>query len=225
MITLVPDPWLAGIMDRPVHRVAVGPDGGDVLNAPRGFYYARIATDDVIAAHRLAALGFRVVDTGVTLEWRTEAGGTNASGVRHARPEDLEAVMGLARRGFSQSRFHLDPAIPKELADEIKSRWAGNFFSRSRGDHMIVAEAEGRVAGFLQLLDAADGALVIDLIAVDPAVRRRGLGRTMIGYASRLAKKPLMRVGTQVANTGSLRLYENLGFRTVASSYLMHLHG
>ena len=212
-------------MARPVHRVAVAAAGERDIRNPRGFYYARVPASDVAAVHELSVLGFRPVDTGMTLEGKIVGVSEPAStGVRPARPTDREAVIALARRGFPQSRFHLDPAIAKPLADEIKAQWAGNFFAGTRGDHMLVAEADGRLAGFLQLLNADDGTLVIDLIAVDATARGHGLGTAMIHEAAGLAKNGRMRVGTQAANTGSLKLYENLGFRTVAATYVMHLH-
>jgi ribosomal protein S18 acetylase RimI-like enzyme len=225
MITLTADAWLSGIMARPVHRVAVGPTGARGISGPRGFYYARVPASDVAAVHELSALGFRPVDTGMTLEGKVIAGArSEPASVREARPEDRAGVTALARRGFSQSRFHLDPDIPKSLADEIKAQWAGNYFAGKRGDHMIVCDGERGLAGFLQLLDADDGSLVIDLIAVDADHRGRGLGTAMIRKAAGLSRNGRMRVGTQAANTGSLNLYENLGFRTVASAYVMHLH-
>jgi GNAT superfamily N-acetyltransferase len=226
MITSTPDVWLAEVMARPVHRVTIDGIAGNVLDAPRGFYHGRIVTDGVEEKSALEALGFRIVDTGITLELtavRSERG--SFPGIRPAVPQDRQAVMEIARNGFRQSRFHLDRAIPREVANEIKAQWAGNYFRGARGDHMVVAEAGDRIVGFLQLLRAADGALVVDLIAVDASRRGQGFGRAMIGYASAaFAKQSRLRVGTQVANTGSLRFYEDLGFRAVASTYALHLH-
>ena len=89
---------------------------------------------------------------------------------------------------------------------------------------MLVAQSDGQTAGFLQLIHAPDSALVIDLIAVTEPARGRGLARAMIGAAQHLARGECLRVGTQVANLPSLRLYESLGFRAVTSNYVMHLH-
>ena len=89
---------------------------------------------------------------------------------------------------------------------------------------MLVAEIGDELMGFLQLIHAPDGTLVIDLIAVSEPARSRGLGSAMIREAERIARSSRMRVGTQVANTASLRFYESIGFRTVASSYALHLH-
>jgi ribosomal protein S18 acetylase RimI-like enzyme len=90
---------------------------------------------------------------------------------------------------------------------------------------MVVVEVEGAVVGFLQLLRAADGALVIDLIAVDERYRRRGLGGEMIAFVeAKAGAGQLIRVGTQIANTASIRLYEGVGFRMTEAQYVFHYH-
>ena len=225
MISLTKDVWLSEVMARPVHRASVDGCADLALDRPQGFYFSRVPAADVSTANALADLGFRIVDTGVTLE-RETAGGTAGRGiaVRAAVPQDRDAVAAIARRGFRFSRFHLDPDIPPALADEIKAQWAENFFRGQRGDAMAVAEAGGKPAGFLQLLHAGDGALVIDLIAVDAGQRGKGIGSAMIEWAAAQDSGRRMRVGTQAANVESLRLYEKLGFRTVATAYVMHLH-
>ena len=93
---------------------------------------------------------------------------------------------------------------------------------------MIVAEADGKPAGFLLSLMAGNKR-IIDLIAVEPRHLRRGLGRQMIEFLARNCAREnavdTIAVGTQVANLAAAGLYENLGFRLVASSYVLHHHG
>jgi len=235
-VSIVPDAWLAAIMKREVHRVTgvwEESEEGTVrqglrqLTLQSGFAFAKVATQDVRTSHQLEASGFRIVDTALTLETRAlSAAGRVSSRVRLATPEDASTVMNIARQSFRYSRFHLDPAISPGLADEIKAQWAGNFFSRQRGDHMVVAEHDGRVVGFLQLIATADSVLVIDLIAVQPDARGMGLAAEMIHFANRACGHPRMvRAGTQSANLPSLALYHKLGFQIVSSSHIFHLHG
>ena len=144
--------------------------------------------------------------------------------MRPARNDDADAVVRVAGAGFSKSRFHADPQIDRVIANRIKADWAGNFFAGKRGDWMVVAEREGQIAGFLQLL-GRDGHLVIDLIAVDSAARGKRLATNMIEHASAsLMPGAPMRVGTQLANTASVRLYESLGFRLVRAEHVLHCH-
>jgi len=68
--------------------------------------------------------------------------------------------------------------------------------------------------------------------AVDPAWRGKGLAQGMIAHAldhchalNRCREMPPpMRVGTQLGNAASLRLYGGLGFRQTSASYVLHLH-
>ncbi|MCS6289228.1 MAG: GNAT family N-acetyltransferase [Nitrospira sp.] len=236
-LSIVPDTWLATIMNRDVHRVTgvwwEKDQGSTALQELRrltfqsGFAFARIATQEVRTSHHLEECGFRIVDTALTLEApRLSDVETTSFRVRFATSEDASAVVDIARQSFRYSRFHLDPEIPRVLADEIKARWAGNFFSRQRGDYMVVAEQDGRVVGFLQLVTAADHVLMIDLIAVLPDSRGLGLAAAMIRFACMACGRPRMvRVGTQSANLPSLSLYHKLGFQVVASNHIFHHHG
>jgi GNAT superfamily N-acetyltransferase len=229
------DAWLSGVMARRVSRVsgAVVAEAEqeaerallDVVDRP-GFIYARVPTDDARTIRLLERCGLHLVDTGVTLEAAEVSGSSaGACGVRFARAEDRAAVEGIAGRSFVYSRFHLDPEIPKPLADEIKAQWAGNFFHGNRGDHMVVAEQAGRIVGFTQLLRSGEGVLVVDLIAVDGPHRGQGLAKEMIRFsASAVDGVRVMRVGTQIANAESLRVYQDLGFSIVSSAYVFHRH-
>jgi ribosomal protein S18 acetylase RimI-like enzyme len=230
-----PDAWLAGLMRRAVNRVAGPVVPGTEADATRalaalaatpGFAYARVPTTDVSFGHLLENAGFRLVDTGITLEAATIAGTSRSMGeTRLAHAGDATAVVEIARTAFRYSRFHLDPRIPTALANDIKREWAANYFRGQRGDHMVVAERSGSVVGFLQLLAGKDGVLTIDLIAVAEAHRGRGLAADMIRFAARECGKPVrLRVGTQAANVASLRLYERLGFAVAATSHVFHLH-
>ncbi|HQY58617.1 MAG: GNAT family N-acetyltransferase [Nitrospira sp.] len=235
-LSIVSDPWLATIMARDVHRVTgvwTVRQEHDTLREIRrllsrpGFVFARIATHEVGTSHRLEECGLRLVDTALTLEAQPLPSVKTVGGrVRFAVSADEATVLDIARHSFRYSRFHLDPDIPRSLADEVKAQWARNFFSRQRGDYMVIAEHEGRVVGFLQAISAADQALCIDLIAVHPDHRGLGLAGEMIRFASRECERPrALRVGTQSANIPSLMLYHKLGFRVAASHHVFHSHG
>lgn len=236
MFEATPDRWLAAVLGRSVQRVSgtISPGEKDenvnllrTVAAAPGFAYARVPASEVFSAQLLEDAGFRLVDSSVTLETGKIDVATPATAcARMARGGDAAAVEHIARSAFHYSRFHLDPRIPKQLADEIKAQWAGNFFRGGRGDYMVVAEHEGAIAGFLQLLAGADGTLTIDLIAVAEGRRGRGLASGMIGFAARACGRPTrIRVGTQAANIASLRLYERLGFTVSATGYVFHCHG
>jgi ribosomal protein S18 acetylase RimI-like enzyme len=67
---------------------------------------------------------------------------------------------------------------------------------------------------------------VIDLVAVDPARRERGLGRELVARFLRDSEGTCERVqvGTQAANLGAIRFYERLDFVVDATGYDLHMH-
>jgi ribosomal protein S18 acetylase RimI-like enzyme len=228
-----PDDWLGPLLGKPAYRVALDPGAGDAL-VPRleearrrgpAFFYAKLAPNQLREIHLLEARGFHLVDTNITL---ARPGGIQPGGetdrARFAVADDEDAVGRIARTNLSTSRFHLDPEIPRAVADTIKEEWARNFFRGRRGRWMVVAELEDGVAGFLQLL-LDDHCLVIDLIAVDAPARRRGLARGMIEFAAAECRPfDELAVGTQLGNRTSLDFYESLGFRVVDARHVLHLH-
>lgn len=224
---LRPDPWLTGALGRPSFVLDSRSDNlaGSLASLPGdAFVTAKRPAEDVDGCSALADAGFRLVDTNLLFEGPMPQAGDSAN-ARPARPDDRDAVAAVAGTAFRFSRFHLDPRIPDDIADATRAAWAANFFAGARGDAMIVAtDADDRPAGFLQLLCGTD-ALTIDLIAVAADARGRGLGAAMVSAGCGAHPAPLLRVGTQAANTHSARFYEGLGLRLAAASYVFHWHG
>jgi ribosomal protein S18 acetylase RimI-like enzyme len=232
------DSWLAAIFGRPVWRVDAT-NSGDSLSALESagsvFAYAKCEASRVEEVVALSNVGFRVVDTSLTLEGMVSAGAWSSSVsvgqvVRYANQKDRDTVCEIASRAFRFSRFHLDPQVPAGLANQIKASWAGSYFAGKRGDGMVVAESNGEVVGFLQLIWGQYDTLIIDLIGVGSERQGQGLGRAMICHAARNGtgdhRKPAkILVGTQAANIPSMRLYESLGLRMRSAKYVLHYHG
>lgn len=244
-VSVAHDAWMSGMLGVPSYCVKLATEDGSVRSlcaqdvqaalhphmAGGMFAYVKVAPQAVGSIHALEGAGFRLVDTNVAFTRPAGAmlpsSGSDLNGIRFARPaspDDAEAVAHVARTSFRYSRFHLDPAIPQAVACELKAVWAGNYFCGKRGDAMVVCEDADGIAGFLQLLVTPE-ALVIDLIAVAERARRSGRASAMIAFAlHNMEPRAEMRVGTQVVNTASMRLYEGLGFRVSGAQYVMHYH-
>ena len=230
---LVPDEWLSRILGCHVYRLDIArPEAycGDLeLDWPpddRWFIYTKAPTNGLELINALEDAGFRLIESNLQLEksMNPTPEPIDPNRVRFAVPEDEAAVRSVSEHSFVYSRFHLDPSISNTLANKVKAAWAANYFAGQRGDAMVLGEDQGKVAGFLQLIFQGD-VLVIDLIAVNPARRRMGLARDMISFARcNLPGFRLFRVGTQISNVPSIRLYEKLGFRIVKSQYVLHRH-
>ena len=232
--SLTADPWLSGILNRPAWRVDCDSEDTrqlSTLNLPTPvFAYSKLDVGRIADASALADVGFRVVDVALTFDGVIKGIAGDRGDTRFAEIQDREAVSRIAGNAFRYSRFHLDPLVPKHVADTIKSAWAVNYFEGKRGDGMVVAERDGAVVGFLQLLWTEPGCLVVDLIGLDSAWQGQGIGRDMLLHAALHGTgdgrvPAAMKVGTQAANTPSVRLYESLGFRLTSAQYVMHFHG
>ncbi len=226
-------------MDRDVYSLSLedrdpskpsADEGGlwSILEKKPVFVYAKVPVSPIGQAARLEERGFHLVDTAVAFVKSIGEEGhcPCAHDLRFARPEDEQQVADVARCSFSFSRFHRDQAFSRDAADDLKAQWARNYFIGKRGDAMVVAEADGVVAGFLQLLCNRDSkVLTVDLIAVDPRFQRMGCAAEMLRYAeNQLEGFETIKVGTQLANKPSLRLYEGLGFRISDAHYVFHYH-
>lgn len=222
---LTEDAWLGERLGKTAWHLAPDAALSDIDVPAPAFIDARVAVSDMGRSTELHAAGFALVDTSVTF---LRAGTTEAlqfdADIRMAEPADADRVAQIAGENFSTDRFHADPDIDDAVADRIKADWARNFFAGRRGEWMVVGCRGGQAAGFLQLLDRNEE-VVIDLIAVDGASRNTGLARAMIGFAAGTCKPGApIRVGTQLANTASIRLYETLGFRLNSASHIFHRH-
>ncbi|UAL30770.1 GNAT family N-acetyltransferase [Nocardioides rotundus] len=99
----------------------------------------------------------------------------------------------------------------------------GTFFSdRRSADEVIVAEQDGRVVGYAivqrtSLMPSHGHVLMVNGVAVDPALQGRGLGRRLVRAAQdeavrRGARKLSLRVLS--TNPSAVHLYESCGFVT-----------
>ena len=197
------------------------------LQTPPAFAYIKVSTEAPQHVKPLLQWGFTLVDTNLQFEQSVTHPGTPPSDVdvRLAEASDEDEIADLARRSFDHSRFHADEQISDEVADNIKAQWTRSYFRGKRGDAMIVAIDHGRIAGFLLAMMSVDGAMVVDLVAVDEDMRGRGVSGVMIWFAqAQFPRAVCLRAGTQLANRPAIRCYERLGFQLVNSHYVLHFH-
>jgi ribosomal protein S18 acetylase RimI-like enzyme len=234
-----PDSWLAGVLGRPAFRVSVlpaaenndrtAPGSPERCEAP-GFYFAKVPSRSVGSIQALTALGFHVVDVNVVFERAPAAlEAPQDVLVRDFQEPDQDAVLEIAASAFIYDRFHLDPQMPHAAGDAVKREWVRNYALGHRGERLAVAVRNGEPAGFLASLAVeakGERIRVIDLIGVAKAHQGHGVGRALVNdfIASAAGRFDRLRVGTQVANIPSVRLYEQCGFRFTDSSYVLHAH-
>lgn len=240
-LNIVEDAWLARIIKRKTYRLNIDDIFAAVLLDKESkeygifekflkqpiFIYAKVLSTSIKSIKALEKSGFNLIDTNIVLEKEIFPSAKVVENwiTRFAVAGDELRLERIAGSAFKYSRFHMDPLISKDIADSIKVEWVRNFFKGARGDAMVVALDEEKPIGFLQLINNNDDVIFIDLIAVDGSYHGKGVAFAMITFAeNNFAAKRLLRVGTQIANIPSLRLYEKAGFKIKESTYIFHYH-
>jgi ribosomal protein S18 acetylase RimI-like enzyme len=144
--------------------------------------------------------------------------------VRDARPEDAEAIVRVRARGWQAGYAHVFPAealewMPADGGSDYWARWLANPPPRSA---VLVAEAEGSVAGFVSVGPArGEDSGELYAIYVDPRHWGAGLGRALIQEGeTRLAEAGFSEAILWVLddNPRARRFYEAAGWATDGAS-------
>jgi GNAT superfamily N-acetyltransferase len=96
------------------------------------------------------------------------------------------------------------------------------------GSHVIVADVEGEVLGFIALhvvhrFEGDEPFVRIVALVVDPGVRERGVGRLLMDEAEELGRRAralFVEVTAGHHRTEARHLYESLGYDSTLTSYL-----
>ena len=207
---------------------------------------ARAAIQDILLIHVLEEFGFRFVDALVTYEYLLEHATAlppvttlPGTAVRAAVPADAMPLMALARKAFADrriwlDRFHCDPRIPQERADELYAQWIKNSIAPENpadamADHTLVATVNDQVAGFLtcQLKPgpANNQIGIVSLNAVDAPFRGRGVYKSLVVQSIRWFKDrhcTSIRVRSSLASHAVRRTWMHLGALPTLNEYTFH---
>lgn len=118
--------------------------------------------------------------------------------VRPMTEADLDAVLAIEQACFSRAwtRQHFQA----ELA--------------SSHSQPVVVEQDGRVTGYLCLQVLLDEAEILD-VAVDPTLRRSGIGATLVRWACDEARQRgagVLRLEVRATSAPAIALYQRFGF-------------
>lgn len=166
------------------------------------------------------ALGFRLTDVRLTIARPLSGTGlrepaASPGAVRPCTPGDVPALAEIARVSHRDSRFYSDPHLSEARCDELYALWIERKCAGG-ADAVFVAEHEGRPAAYLSCDLNPDDSGQLDLLAVAPAARGRGLGALLTAASLRwFAEQGKRRavLVTQGRNANALRLFgEGFGF-------------
>ena len=120
------------------------------------FIFSKIRTDLVNMWQCLEKADFKLIDTNVKFELHGnisfESKQQKDIEICFAENKYQKAAGKIARDNFIYSRFHLDPLIDNDIANQIKQNWVKNYFFGKRGDAMVLALLNDGPIGFLQLI-------------------------------------------------------------------------
>jgi ribosomal-protein-alanine N-acetyltransferase len=116
---------------------------------------------------------------------------------------DIDQILDIERQSF--------PKSPYDWATFVHLRWLHpeTFLVFAERD----AQKEEKVLGYI--IFSWDGHLIS--MAVDPAYRRKGIGRRLLETAFTLLRCRSMRAEVRRSNLGAQAFYETMGFRRVGA--------
>lgn len=132
---------------------------------------------------------------------------TAAPIIRPAREGEGPALAALVDAAYGHYVARIGRK-PGPMLDDYDARVAA-------GQAHVATDAAGAILGVLVLEDCADGALLLDNIAVAPAAKGTGVGRALMVFADAEAARrgaPLIRLYTHEMMVENVALYARVGF-------------
>lgn len=202
-----------------------------VKNNSIGCLYFLAEFDDPKTTQLAHIHDFQLVDIRVTFECdlkkhvkKTPARVNNKVLIRPVDPKDISAMEAIAQVSYGFTRFHFDQHFPKAKSDALYEVWIRRS-CEGFADHVLVAEMEKQIAGYVTLKLSGNGQGQIGLIGVREEVRGHGTGKSLINaafdwFASKDAR--VIYVVTQGRNVIGQNLYQKCGFTTKAMQLWYH---
>jgi GNAT superfamily N-acetyltransferase len=185
---------------------------------------ARVPAIEHDSVHALESAGFRSMDVQVTLaaDRPPSAPPVMCRGVTISPfvSSDLPQLLDFSTEAYGESRLFVDPDLPRASTQRLYRQWVEND-CQCRAHAVFVARMDGVPVGYVTCLlhDPHPGFGIagcgdIDLIAVIPIARGRGVGLALVQTALAWFAMRTNRVivKTQVTNYAAIALYQRAGF-------------
>jgi len=127
--------------------------------------------------------------------------------------KDYEEVVKITEKSFKLDRFSLDDRLPQSLQSKVKMSWIRANLRQERNTKTFVSRSEDeKIQGFSSLL-LSKNSVTIDLIAVGPEFRNKGIASSLVRVSQEFAhsRSLPLEVGTQQTNPAN-RIYRKNGF-------------
>ena len=118
------------------------------------FTNIRTAAMELPLIHALEKLGFYLIDNGMTAIYHKDSVTRYEKGsydIRLFADKDLQTVLDIMKGAYTHDRFHQDPHIPYEKAEELYQLWIRRIATDPHDQEwLLIAERKGQIKGFLQ---------------------------------------------------------------------------
>lgn len=203
------------------------------------FLFCKCSTNDNAVIHALESKGFLMMDTLLSIYYDFQSfpdisNNLKCAGlqIRLAGAADCDELMGVSRRAFAGhiGRYHNDKNIPNEMATGLYEQWLKSSCS-GWADWIVVAEKEGRIAGYSVWKKPSDaqskyGIDLVDysIVAIDPDFQRQGLFGllTIEGMKLICGNYRYSEGRTVVDNFGIQRGFTKLGWKVCGAKHSFH---
>lgn len=181
------------------------------------FLSAKVNLGDFCGAQLLEEAGFTLKDVAVSFLCRLKDLKIEkpAAGIRSFKLTDLKQVLKIAAKSFVFNRFFNDSRLNKDSVRMMYAQWVRSSCLKNYSD-VLVYSKKGRIKGFILCKAEAKAFGQIDLIAVLPDVKNKGIGTKLVKAALHKFKKKGMRfaeIRTQHANVLAVNSFIKAGFK------------
>jgi len=193
--------------------------------------YSKITPGAVPLAQVLAGSGFYPVETLMEFHLHLARLSTiihrksHSARLRLAKPADQASVTAIAASAFAADRYHLDPHLPADKADQRFIQWISRSFASREPIFVLEDTPCGQVLGFVQCRETAPKTMDVTLGAVNKDIQQTGAGVLMyqllfIEFQSRGYREAITRVSLH--NIGGIKLTLRLGFTVRSAVTTLH---
>ena len=194
---------------------------------------ARCSTGDFPAIHTMERDGFLLMDTLVyySFDFRNravpqETGRAVVRGVRAGEEDQIRAIAADSFHGYL-GHYHADEKLDNSRCDEVYISWAINScVSGDFADRVIVAELDGKIAGFVTLRvnrHHSEGEILTG--GVSRSSQKAGVYTSLILHGTKWCVSngaDRMVLSSQITNTAVQKVWIRLGFEIGNSCYTFH---
>lgn len=221
------DQWLSRCLEIPCYRVVNDHKIKltEILERRSPiFITAKLNIRDQEGALHLQNLGFKKINNQLTYKLKKEdqiRGDFNCKlQFKQAQASILFPEISDHTDLFSSDRFASDHRLPKSWSRIVKTEWLNN---RAPAKNLIIAFCAEKIAGYLLFEQKKE--LIIDLIAVLPDHRTKGVGKSLLLELKSFSNDDFdIIVGTQDTNNTAQKLYESSGFELLHIKSAYHYY-